>query len=69
MVGRLKKVDLRKVWANEAKDFTSWLSENLDLLSDHIDCELSLIETEKKTGSLSVDIFYLLKGRMVKLLS
>ena len=57
MVGRLKKVDLRKVWTNEAKDFTSWLSENLDLLSDHIDCELSLIEPEKKTVSLSVDIF------------
>ena len=57
MVGRLKKVDLRKVWANEAKDFTSWSSENLDLLSDHIDCELSLIEPEKKTVSLSVDIF------------
>ena len=57
MIGKLKKVNLRKVWMNEAKDFTTWLSDNLDILSDHIDCELSLLEREKKTGSFSADIF------------
>ena len=51
MIGKLKKVNLRNVWVNEAKDFTGWLSDNLDILSDHIDCELSLLEREKKTGS------------------
>ena len=53
MVGRLKQVDLRSAWVNEAKDFTSWLSDNLDILSDHIDYEISILEREKKTGSFS----------------
>ena len=57
MVGRLDRVKLREVWAKEATDFTSWLSNNLDILSDHIDCELSLLETEKRTGTFSADIF------------
>lgn len=57
MVGRLKRVDLRSAWVNEARDFTSWLSDNLDILSDHIDCQLSLLEREKRTGSFSADIF------------
>ncbi len=57
MIGRLIKVDLRKVWEHEAKDFSNWLSNNLDILSDHIDCELSFVEIEKKAGSFSVDIF------------
>lgn len=57
MIGKLEKVKLRNVWMNEAKDFTSWLSNNLDMLSDHIDCELSLLEREKRTGSFSADIF------------
>ncbi len=47
MIGKLKKVKLRNVWVHEAKDFTSWLSDNLDILSDHIDCELSFLEREK----------------------
>jgi hypothetical protein len=57
MIGRLIKVALRKVWEHEAKDFSNWLSNNLDILSDHIDCELSFVEIEKKAGSFSVDIF------------
>ena len=57
MVGRLVPVDLREVWAKEASDFTSWLSNNLDILSDHIDCDLSFLEREKKTGTFSADIF------------
>ncbi len=57
MVGRLDRVNLREVWAKEASDFTSWLSNNLDILSDHIDCKLSLLEREKKTGTFSADIF------------
>lgn len=57
MVGRLDRVELREVWAKEASDFTSWLGNNLDILSDHIDCKLSLLEREKKTGAFSADLF------------
>ncbi len=58
MVGKLVSVNLRDVWANEAKDFTKWLGENLDMLSEHIGIkQLSLLETEKSVGTLSADIF------------
>jgi hypothetical protein len=29
-LGRLERVPLRELWANEALDFTTWLAENLD---------------------------------------
>ena len=57
MIGRLEKVDLRKVWFNEAKDFSKWLENNLDILSEQIGFDLSPIEREKSAGAFSVDIF------------
>lgn len=56
MVGRLQRVDLRQVWAKEAKDFTTYLADHLDILSDFLGFNLSLVETEKRIGSLSIDI-------------
>ena len=32
MIGRMERVDLREVWKNEARDFTSWLFDNIDIL-------------------------------------
>ena len=57
-LGKLKKVNLRDIWKNEASDFTTWLAkdENLDLLSQEINIDLELIETEYSIGNLSVDI-------------
>jgi len=55
MVGRLEKVDLRKVWEHEAHDFTTWLSDHLDILSEQIDLTLSLLEREHATGSFDMD--------------
>jgi len=57
MVGRLEKVDLRKVWIKEATDFTTWLENNLDILSEHIGFDLSPLEREKSVGTFSADIF------------
>ena len=57
VVGRLEKVDLREVWANESKNFTTWLEIHLDILSEHIGVELSLLEREKSVGTFSADIF------------
>lgn len=57
MVGRLEKVELRKVWIKEAKDFTTWLENNLDILSEHIGFDLSPLEREKSTGTFLADIF------------
>ncbi len=58
MLSKLKKVDLREVWKNEANDFTNWLAqkENLQLLSEEIGIDIFLIQTEANVGKFSVDI-------------
>lgn len=59
MLGRLKKVALRDAWQNEATDFTNWLAEkeNIDLLSEELGIDISVISTEYKIGSFNVDIY------------
>jgi len=58
MLSKLRKVELRQAWKNEATDFTNWLAldENLQLLSDEIGIDISLIQTEASVGRFSVDI-------------
>jgi hypothetical protein len=56
MVGRLEPVPLRDVWAKEARDFTTWLSNNLDILSEYLGLELITLETEKSVGPFAADI-------------
>ncbi len=57
-IGKLEKVELREVWEKEAKDFTSWLSENLGDLSDEINLNLFKLEREGqvKNSRFTVDI-------------
>ena len=57
MIGRLHRVPLREVWKHEAYDFTQWLEENIDVLSEALDLTLVNVESEKKTESaFSVDL-------------
>jgi hypothetical protein len=58
-LGRLEKVELRKVWEHEARDFSAWLSrsENLDLLGSQLGIEIELLGTEVEMGSFRVDVF------------
>lgn len=57
-LGALKEItDLRKVWPHEALDFTPWLSENIDLLSEILGLDITVEETESSVGSFNVDIF------------
>jgi hypothetical protein len=57
-LGRLRRVPLRDVWVHEAHAFTKWLAEetNLGLLSDELDLEVTLIQTEASVGKFNVDI-------------
>lgn len=56
MVGRIERVPLREVWKKEAKDFTTWLFDNLEVLGEEIDMDLNPDEKEKNVGSFSADI-------------
>ncbi|MBA7543323.1 hypothetical protein ES705_35653 [subsurface metagenome] len=56
MIGKMERVDLREVWKNEARDFTSWLFDNIDILGDELNVSITPIEKEKRVGSFSADI-------------
>ena len=47
---------IRKHWPNEARDFTPWLVEHIDLLSDAVGLGLEVEEREAPVGALSADI-------------
>ncbi|MDE0376712.1 MAG: DUF4268 domain-containing protein [bacterium] len=53
-----KLINIREVWPGEAKDFTPWLAENLEALSDHLKIgELELDSTEADVhGGRRLDI-------------
>ncbi len=55
-VGRVQRAKLRDVWGHEARDFTTWLEENVDLLNEATGLSLSGAEREKSTGSFSIDL-------------
>ena len=55
--GKEPQIDpLRKVWSNEARDFTTWLEKNIGVLNDAIDLSLSNVKREESAGNLSVDL-------------
>lgn len=53
-----KLINIREVWPGEAADFTPWLAENLEALSEHIEVgELELDRTEVEVpGGRRLDI-------------
>lgn len=55
-LGKVNELNLREEWRNEEKDFTPWLSENLELLEDIIELDLELKGTEISVGSYKADI-------------
>jgi hypothetical protein len=58
-LGRITKIDLRKVWKDEARVFTPWLaeSENLSHLADALGLPgLELVQTEQSVEEFSADI-------------
>ena len=57
-IGKLKKVELRKLWKGEATDFTPWLAkeENIAALSEEIGIELEVISEEQSVGPFRADI-------------
>lgn len=55
-VGKLQPVELREIWKHEAREFTTWLFENCDVLNEQVGLSLTPIEKEKSVGPFNVDI-------------
>ena len=53
---KLSDAPPRDAWPNEARDFTPWLSKNIDYLSEAIGIELEATEIEVAVDSFSADI-------------
>lgn len=56
-LGRIEFLNVREVWADEARNFTPWLLENADYLSEVLGIEIELEQRELPVGSFSVDLF------------
>ena len=60
-LGKLERVDIRKVWPIESSDFTPWLAKHLDQLGDVLKLDfdpetLTEVRTEVSVGSFSADV-------------
>jgi hypothetical protein len=55
-LGRLTPVPARQVWPHEAHDFTPWLLQNVDVLSDLLGMDLVLDRAEHPVGDFSLDL-------------
>ena len=58
VLGKLKEVNIRKVWGHEQYGFSAWLAkdENIKELGDVLGLTLTNIETEKFVGNYRCDI-------------
>lgn len=55
-IGKLKKVPLREIWQNEARDFTKWLADNIDTLNEVLETNFAVEGTERNVGDFFLDI-------------
>ena len=53
---RLSDTSLREAWRDEARDFTPWLFDNVEYLSEALGLELETTDSEADVDSFSADI-------------
>lgn len=55
-LSRLAEVPLRDVWRHEAHDFTLWMLQNADVLSEALGMDLQLSQAERRVGGFALDL-------------
>ena len=55
-LGNMQRVRPRDIWPDEARDFTPWLANNIDLLGDALGMNLECRKREAAVGIYSLDI-------------
>lgn len=55
-IAQIDEHELRSVWENEERDFTRWLTENIELLGAELGIEIEDARAEEAIGDFSADI-------------
>ncbi|KAB2855881.1 MAG: DUF91 domain-containing protein, partial [Anaerolineae bacterium] len=55
-VSKLEVVPIREAFRHEAHNFTVWLEQNIEALSEEIGFQITVIDREKSVGSFNVDL-------------
>jgi hypothetical protein len=55
-LGSLRRIDVRTVFSNEARDFTPWLRQNLSLLGAALGLDLDVVDSEVRVGPFAADL-------------
>lgn len=56
-IAELERVELRDQWPDEERDFTPWLADNISHLSNVLDVNLEVQDTEADVGGYYADIY------------
>jgi hypothetical protein len=56
-IGKLREVELREVWPNEAQSFTPWLEAHPEELGEVLGIDNLSLQREKSVGAFSLDLF------------
>ena len=56
LISRLEFQRLRDVFRDEARHFTIWLEEHLEVLGERLGIELNIVQREKEVGDFNVDL-------------
>ncbi|ABR47078.1 conserved hypothetical protein [Alkaliphilus metalliredigens QYMF] len=61
-LGKIEIINPREVWLNEERDFTPWLAENAQAISEAIGFPIIIEQTEKRVGNFQLDILGKVEG-------
>ena len=55
-IGKLESVELRELWKHEERDFSVWLENNIEALSEALNIKFNVVERERPIGSFQADL-------------
>lgn len=60
--GKLEQKNLRDLWKHEERDFTPWLAQNIEQLSELLSVPIEVQQIEHRVGSYELDILGRVEG-------
>ena len=53
---RLQEAEIRKLWPNEERDLSPWVSDNIELLNEALGLQMEIEEAESRVGNFRLDL-------------